>query len=101
MLEFVTGLYEFPEGKEKISYSCGVKDGYAFFRMDFYRIGRSGICGVLVTMEESVSTEYRKEEKHKLSLELIIESHSIPIFCRELKNLAVNQNGSAVLMGIK
>jgi hypothetical protein len=100
LLKFVYELNKFPFEKEKLSYSCGKKDSYAYFNMDFYKIGVSGICGVLITMEENVTTEYRKEEKDNLSMELIVEPNAIDTFCRELKSLAEKEEGIAVLKGI-
>jgi len=52
-------------------------------------------------MEENVSTEYRKEEKDKLSMELIVKPNAIDIFCRELKTLAEKEDGIAELKGIR
>src|SRR5688572_2164250 len=100
LLEFVKELKGFPFGKDRLNLSCGEKDSYAYFEMDFYKIGQSGICGVLITMEENVSTEYRKEEKDKLSMELIVEPNAIDIFCKELKTLAEREEGTAELKGI-
>jgi hypothetical protein len=73
------------------------KDSYAYFEMEFYKIGPFGKCGVLITMEENVSAEYRKEEKDKLSMELIIEPSAIDVFCRKLKSLAEKEDGIAEL----
>jgi hypothetical protein len=100
LLKFVDELSGFPFGKNKVIHSCGEKDSYAYFEMEFYKIGQTGKCGVLITMEENVSTEYRKEEKDKLSMELIIEPNSIDVFCLELKMLAQKEDGIAELKGI-
>ena len=100
LLGFVNELNGFPFGKDKVSHSCGEKDSYAYFEMEFYKIGPTGKCGVLITMEENVSTEYRKEEKDKLSMELIIEPNAIDVFCRELKSLAEKKDGIAELKAI-
>ncbi|PSR56897.1 hypothetical protein AHMF7605_27070 [Adhaeribacter arboris] len=100
LLEFVNELKGFPFGKDRLTHSCGEKYSYAYFEMDFYKISQSGICGVLITMEENVSTEYRKEEKDKLSMELTVEPNAIDIFCKELKTLAEREEGIAELKGI-
>ena len=100
LLGFVNELNGFPFGKDKVSHSSGEKDSYAYFKMEFYKIGLTGKCGALITMEENVSTEYRKEEKDKLSMELIIEPNAIDIFCRELKSLAEKEDGIAELKAI-
>ncbi|KAA9340266.1 hypothetical protein [Adhaeribacter soli] len=101
LLKFVKELIGFPFGKDRLNHSCGKKDSYAYFEMDFYKISPTGRCGVLVTMEENVSTEYRKEEKDKLSMELIVEPSAIDDFCKELKSLAEREDGTAELKGIR
>ncbi len=100
LLGFVTELNGFPFVKEKVTHSYGEKDSYAYFEMEFYKIGLTGKCGLLITMEENVATEYRKEEKDKLSMELIIEPNSIDVFCRELKLLAEKEEGTAELKAV-
>lgn len=101
LLAFVTELNGFPFGKDKVTYSRGEKDGYAYFKMEFYKIGSAGKCGVLVTMEENVATEYRKEEKDKLSLELLIDPSAIDVFGRELQSLAEKEGGIAELKAVE
>lgn len=101
LLGFVNELKEFPFKKDNVSHFCGEKDGFSFFEMEFYKIGLTGICGVLITMEGNVASDYRKQEKEKLSLELIIEPNSIGVFCKELKSLAEKEAGIAELKGIE
>ena len=100
LLEFVKELNGFPFGKDKVIHSCGEKDGFAYFEMEFYKIGLTGKCGVLITMEENVATEFRTEEKDKLKMELIVEPNSIDMFCRELKVLAEKRSGTAELIAV-
>ncbi|PVY38892.1 hypothetical protein [Pontibacter virosus] len=100
LLKFAHELDGFPFNKDTVTHSCGEKDSYAFFKMDFYKIGPTGKCGVQITMEENVPTEYRKEEKDKLSMELILEPNAIDNFCKELKSLAEREDGVANLKGI-
>lgn len=100
LLSFANELYGFPFGKDKVTHFCGEKDSYAYFGMEFYKIGMTGKCGLLITLEENVATEYRKNEKDKLSMELIVEPNSIDIFYQELKSLALKEDGIAVLKGI-
>ena len=100
LLAFVKELNGFPTGKDRITHSCGKKGSYAYFEMEFYKIGGSGKCGVLITMEENVETEYRKEEKDKLSMELIVQPHAIDVFCKELMLLAEKEEGIAELKTI-
>lgn len=101
LLRFVNELNEFPFKKDKVIHSLGKKDCYAYFEMEFYKIGLTGKCGLLITMEENVETEYRKKEKDKLSMELIIEPNSIAIFCQELKLLAEKEDGVAELKAVE
>tara|TARA_B100000809_G_C14967302_1_gene469574 strand:+ start:369 stop:539 length:171 start_codon:yes stop_codon:yes gene_type:complete len=56
--------------------------------MKFYKIGLTGKCGLQIILEENVATEYRKEEKDKLTMELIVEPNSIDIFCQEFKTIS-------------
>ena len=100
LLGFVNELNGFPFGKDKVAHSCGEKDSYSYFKMEFYKIGLTGKCGLQITMEENVATEYRKEEKDKLTMELIVEPNSIDIFCRELKILAEKESGIAELKAV-
>ena len=98
---FVNELNGFPFGKDKVTHSCGKKDSSAYFEMEFYKIGSTGKCGVLITMEENVSTGHRKEERDKLSMELIIEPNAIDVFCLELKSLAEKVDGIAELKAVR
>ncbi len=100
LLNIVTELNGFPFGKDKISHSCGEKGSYAYFEMEFYKIGLTGKCGLQIKMEENVATEYRKEEKDKLTMELIVEPNSIDRFCLELKVLAEKESGVAELKAV-
>ncbi|WP_197275389.1 hypothetical protein [Nonlabens sp. YIK11] len=68
--------------------------------MEFYKIGLTGKCGLQITLEENVATVYRKEEKDKLTMELIVDPNSIDIFCRELKVLAQKESGIAELKAV-
>ena len=100
LLPFAKNLKGFPFGKDKLSHQCGEKDSHSYFEMRFYKIGFSGKVGVQINMEENVATEYRTEEKDKLSMELIVEPNTIDIFQRELIALAKNEDGEAELIGI-
>jgi hypothetical protein len=101
LYEFALKLEGFPNGHDTLTHSAGEKDSYAYFEMMFYSIGPAGKVGVLVTLEENVSTEYRENEKDKLKLELMVEPATIDIFQKELKTLAANEDGKARLNGIK
>lgn len=101
LLPFAKKLKGFPNDLESLVHSCGEKDSYAFFEMKFYKIGLAGIVGVQVTLEENVATEYRREEKDKLVLELIVEPNAIDKFQTQLVNLAKNENGIAELNGVE
>lgn len=100
LLKFANRLKGFPFNNKKLKHFCGKKNGYSYFEMELYKIGSTGICGVLVTLEESVATEYREEEKDRVSLELIVEPNAIDVFQNELKHLAKNEEGIATLIGI-
>ncbi len=88
LLEFIDELKGFSFRKDKVKHSCWEKDSYAYFEMKFYKIGLTGKCGLQIILEENVATEYRKEEKDKLTMELIVEPNSIDIFCQEFKTIS-------------
>lgn len=67
--------------------------------MNFYPINNYGHIGIEILMEKNVATEYRKEEKDKLKLEIIVEPSSIDRFQKELIYLAKNQSCKAILYG--
>ena len=101
LLPFANNLKGYPNGKENLRHSCGEKNSYAYFEMKFYQIGLTGVVGLQVTLEENVSTEYRKEEKDKLILELILEPNAIDEFQNALVSLAENEEGIAELLAIE
>ncbi|WP_233253996.1 hypothetical protein [Hymenobacter sedentarius] len=91
-------LVDFPDKEASIFHQAGAKDGYAYCSMRFYPIG-GGLIGVFIQLEENVSTAYRKEEKSKLALELIVEPNAIDNFYKQLKTMAHKQEGIALLVG--
>lgn len=101
LLTFATSLKGYPNGNESLMHKCGEKDSYAYFEMKFYQIGSTGIVGVQTSIEENVATEYRKEEKDKLKLELIVEPNAIDKFQKELVKLAQAEQGIAELIAIE
>jgi len=100
LLQFTNELKGYPNGKDILTHHCGEKDGYAYFEMRFYQIRFSGMVGVQIILEENVPNEYRKEEKDKLMMELIVEPNAIDLFHTELMKLAQNEDGEAELLGI-
>lgn len=100
LLPFAIRLKGYPKGLESLIHSCGEKGGYAYFEMKFYQIDSTGIVGVHISIEENVTTEYRKEEKSNLKLELIVEPNAIDKFQKELVNLAQTEQGIAELIAI-
>jgi hypothetical protein len=100
LLPFAHSLEGFLNGSKKLSHSCGERNSYAFFQVKFYPVDTGSVVGVHITLEENVATEYREEEKDKLTMELIVEPNAIDIFQKELVSLAINEEGSAELIGI-
>ena len=97
--EFAKSLNTFPENDKVLFYETGEKDSYAYFSMKYYSIGKSECIGVEINLESNVVTEYRKEEKNKLKLEIIVVPSAIDRFQKELYHLAKNEEGSAILYG--
>ncbi|HUX61094.1 MAG TPA: hypothetical protein VMV32_07270 [Ignavibacteriaceae bacterium] len=99
LLSFAKSLKGFPIGNKIIFYEAGKKDGYAYFSMRFYAIDNFGHVGIQICLEENVSTEFRAEEKDKISLELLVEPSAIDSFQNELIHLAEKQEGNATIYG--
>ena len=99
LIKFADELKGFPNGKDKVFHSIGIKEGYAYLEMSFYKIEPNGKCGVLIIMEEEAPNRLIKEVKHALSMELIFYPSAIDIFCNEIKNLAKKKDGIAELFG--
>lgn len=96
---FAQSLESYPNDNNILFYEVGEKDGYAYFSMRFYRIDNAGHIGVQIHLEDNVATEYREEEKNKITLELLVEPNAIDNFQRELLTLAEKQEGIATLFG--
>ena len=97
--DFAKSLIAYPKDQKSLFYEVGEKDSYAYFSMKYYPIGVNGIVGVEIHLEENVSTVYRKEEKNKLKLEIIVEPAAIDRFQKELLQLAEKEEGIATLYG--
>jgi hypothetical protein len=100
LAEFARSLSAYPKDKSSLSYEAGEMDGYAYFGMKLTSINHSGHISVLINLEENVSTEYRADEKDKLKLEILVEPNAIDIFQKELLQLAIKQEGTAILHGM-
>src|SRR5687768_11814895 len=66
-------LLNFSINSQPIIYESGEKDSYAYFSLRFYPVSPNGLIGVQIHLEENVPTQYRPEEKSKLTLEIIAE----------------------------
>ncbi|WP_293304441.1 hypothetical protein [Pedobacter sp. UBA5917] len=99
--KFATLLSGYPNGNNAAIYEAGEKNGYSYFGAKFSVLNRSGHISVLINLEENVSTEYRADEKDKLKLEIIVEPNAIDIFQKQLLQLAINEEGVAILCGRK
>lgn len=97
--EFAESLKTFPENDKILFYEAGEKDSYAYFSMKYYSIDNYGNIGVEINLESNESTEFRKEEKNKLKLEIIVELSAIDKFQKALYHLAKSEEGSAILYG--
>jgi hypothetical protein len=99
LFEFGQKLIGFPNTVKNLDYEAGIKNEYAYFSMNFYCIDNAGHIGVEINLEEKVVTEFRKEEKDKIKLEIIVEPNAIDRFQKELSRLATTQEGIAILYG--
>jgi len=66
LFSFSQMLIDFPNVNKIAFHEAGYKDGYAYFSMNFYCIDNAMLIGVQVDLEDSVATDFRPEEKHKL-----------------------------------
>ena len=99
LLGFAKSLNGYPKAMETLSYEAGQKNSYAYFSMEFYCIDNAGHLGVLINLEKKVPTYYRPKEKDKLTLEILTEPNAIDNFQKQLINLVVKQEGTAILLG--
>lgn len=100
--KFADSLVGFPTTSDSILfYEAGEKDSYSYFSMKFYTIDNVGHCGVQVTLESNVATEYRTEEKAKLTLEILTDPGLLHSFIKSLLTLATKEEGQATLEGLK
>ena len=100
--EFSQNLGGFPKTlDEKIIFEAGEKDSYAYFSMRFYCIDSVGHTAVQIQLEENVGTEYRPEEKDKLTMEMLFEPGALDQFKEQLFKMGSSEQGKAVLIGKK
>lgn len=99
LTNFAKSLIGYPADNKELLHEAGQKNSYAYFGMKFYCIDNAGHVGVQVNLEENVATQYRKEEKDKLTLEILVEPNAIDNFQKQLLQLAIKQDGTATLYG--
>src|SRR5690349_5146958 len=51
--KFSKALNNFPKDSNHLFYELGEKDSYAYFSMNFYPVGKSGLIGVEINMESN------------------------------------------------
>lgn len=101
LYKFADSLVGFPKTTDStLFYEAGEKDSYSYFSMRFYSIDNNGHLGVQVKLESNVSTKYRKEEKDKLTLEILTEPCLLDNFVKSLLTLAKEEEGDATLQGL-
>ena len=101
LYDFANLLLDFPRTSDSVFvHETGEKDSYAYFAMKFYAIDNVGHIGVQVTLESNVPTEYRTEEKDKLTLEILTEPSLLDNFVKSLLTLAKDEKGEAILEGV-
>ncbi|MCH5716895.1 hypothetical protein [Niabella hibiscisoli] len=99
LFNFSQMLINFPHENNKAFHEAGYRESYAYFSVSFYCIDNAGHIGVQVSLEDSVATEFRPEEKHKLKLEIVVEPQAIVEFQKQLSRLAIKQEGIVTLYG--
>jgi hypothetical protein len=99
LIKFANSLKDYPTNPNILFHQAGEKDSYAYFAMKFYCIDNAGHVGVQINLEDNVATEFRPEEKNKMTLEILVEPNAIDNFQKELLSLAEKQEGIAILYG--
>ena len=92
-------LLNYSNNSQPVFYESGQKNSYAYFSLRFYPVSPTGVIGVQIHLEEKVPTQYRPEEKSKLTLEVLTEPSAIDEFQKLLKTMAEKQSGKAQLNG--
>jgi hypothetical protein len=103
LYNFASSLVGFPKTIQESTrfYEMGQKDLDAYFSMRLYLIDNIGHVGVQMTFEDEVPTQYRSEEKYKLTMEIVTEPGLLENFVRSLLTLAQREAGQAVLEGVR
>jgi len=99
LTNFAKSLIGYPKDDKILLHEAGQINSYAYFAMKFYCIDNAGHIGVQVSLEDNVGSEFRQEEKNKLTLEILVEPNAIDNFQKQLIQLAVKQTGTAILHG--
>jgi len=99
LLQLSEQLLNFSINSQPVFYESGEKDSYAYFSLRFYPVSSNGVIGVQIHLEENVPTQFRAEEKSKLTLEILTEPSAMDEFQRFLKTMAEKQSGKTQLNG--
>jgi len=99
LTSFAKSLIDYPTDNKVLFHEAGQTNSYAYFAMKFYCLDNAGHIGVQVNLEDNVGSQYRPEEKNKLTLEILVEPNAIDNFQKQLIQLAVKQTGIAILHG--
>ncbi|ACM19357.1 hypothetical protein Geob_0995 [Geotalea daltonii FRC-32] len=95
-------LVGFPHSvDERVEFNAGAKDGYSFVSISFYCFSNSGHTAALVDLEANIAQNQRKNEKHKVTMEVQFEAQAIDSFQKQISSLIRNKAGKALLSGIK
>jgi len=98
LASFASSLKGFPNSvNDKVTFNAGEKESYAFSALNIYCFSASGHTAALIELEANIASNQRKEEKHKIQMEVQFESQSLDSFQQKLTSMIQNKSGNAVL----
>ena len=99
--EWVEGLRGFPTSEaHEVIFSTGEKESYVYAYLRSYTFSGMGKSAMRIILESNVPTEYRKEEKNKVELELRFEPAALDRFIPSLERVSEELGAKATMTGI-
>ncbi|MEM7232156.1 MAG: hypothetical protein AAF517_08285 [Planctomycetota bacterium] len=94
-------LQGFPRNtSHEVRFEAGVRSRDSYFGIRFYCFDNAAHTAAQVQAESNVPTEFRREEKHAVTLEVHFEPSAVDEFAAQLRRLVESKSGSATLVGV-
>lgn len=99
--KWVKDLRGFPTvDTDEVTFCTGEEESYAYAYMRSYTFSGMGKSAMWIALESNVATEYRKEEKNRIELELRFEPAALDRFIPSLERVSQKLGATATLKGI-